>query len=154
MHRTSSRAAGPFLQVAARAFPVDHVLLRPLCANLIQGTSGGSLLLTDIEELPFIVQECLMDLLDDLQRTSHRALAPLRLIAGTTVALGDRIAAGTFADILFYRLNVIHLVVKTPAPDWTGVPCLPAQPAADAIREGRQQRAGAAQALDIPWRSS
>jgi two-component system response regulator GlrR len=124
VHRASSRAAAAFLQIAARAFPADPGLLTPLCANLMQATSGGSLLLADVENLPPIVQERLMDVLDDLQRTGSRAVGPMRLIAGTTVSLRDRIAAGTFADILFYRLNVIHVVVKTLAPDRTGVPCL------------------------------
>jgi DNA-binding NtrC family response regulator len=29
--------------------------------------------------------------------------------SGTTVSLLDRIAAGTFSERVFYRLNIIHL---------------------------------------------
>src|SRR4029078_7961200 len=37
----------------------------------------------------------------------------VRLISGTTVSLLDRIAAGTFSEQLFYRLNIIHLTVAS-----------------------------------------
>jgi len=36
----------------------------------------------------------------------------VRLIAGTTVALRERVADSAFSERLFYRLNVIHVSVK------------------------------------------
>jgi DNA-binding NtrC family response regulator len=68
----------------------------------------------DVEEMPSAVQ----DVLDELLSEPPFARAPsaaVRLITGTTVSLFDRIAADRFSERLFYRLNVIHIVV----PDGT-----------------------------------
>ncbi len=37
-------------------------------------------------------------------------------MAGTTVSLSERIEDGTFSERLFYRLNIIHVVMKVAAP--------------------------------------
>src|SRR5688500_9832153 len=37
------------------------------------------------------------------------SLTRVRLISGTTVSRVGRVAAGTFSERLFYRLNIIHL---------------------------------------------
>jgi len=39
-----------------------------------------------------------------------------RLISGTSHWLMDRVASKQFREDLFYRLNVIHLVLPTPVP--------------------------------------
>src|SRR5581483_8234424 len=62
-----------------------------------------------VEEMPQTVQDTLIELLDGLEFT-RRPCDAVRLISGTTVSLLDRIAAGTFSDRLFYRLNIIHLM--------------------------------------------
>ena len=72
--------------------------------------------MTDVEQMPAFVQNRLVETLDCLQA----ALEPtcrVRLLAGTTTALYERIADGTFAERLFYRLNTIHLVGKNGAGD-------------------------------------
>ena len=56
------------------------------------------------------MQEALIDLLAGLE-SARRPSAAVRLISGTTVALLDRVAGGTFSERLFYRLNIIHLTV-------------------------------------------
>lgn len=78
---------------------------------LLDAAICGSLLMIDIDEMPVLVQELLLDLLAELQSAGARSAA-VRLIAGTTVSLVDRVAVGAFSERLFYRLNVIHLVVK------------------------------------------
>jgi DNA-binding NtrC family response regulator len=64
--------------------------------------------------MPAIVQDALIDMLAGLQ-SARRPSAAVRLISGTTVSLLERVAAGTFSDQLFYRLNTIHLMA-TDAP--------------------------------------
>ena len=59
-----------------------------------------------------------IDLLGGLQ-SARMSSAAARLISGTTVSLLDRVAAGTFSERLFYRLNIIHLVAGAGAPDVT-----------------------------------
>jgi transcriptional regulator of aromatic amino acid metabolism len=40
----------------------------------------------------------------------------VRLMAGTTVSIRDRIADGAFSERLFYRLNIIHVLKDVPTP--------------------------------------
>ena len=118
IHAASDRAAFPFVRVAAATLPVDAAVLTERCADLLDTARGGSLLLTDVEQMPAFVQNQFVETFDCL----HAALEPtcrVRLLAGTTTALYERIADGTFAERLFYRLNIIHLVDKNGAGNGT-----------------------------------
>jgi len=90
-------------------------LLSERCSALLEASTGGSMLMTDVEEMPASVQGLLVQLLADLQ-SARAPSAAVRVISGTTVSLLDRIAAGTFSERLFYRLNLLHLVVRSSAP--------------------------------------
>lgn len=114
IHAASCCAASPFVRAWAGGLPIEAGMLRDTCAGLLDAAVSGSLLLTNVEDLPAIVQDGLVEMLAELQR-ARAPSAPVRLIAGTSVALCDRIAAGTFSERLFYRLNIIHLVVKNGA---------------------------------------
>jgi DNA-binding NtrC family response regulator len=115
IHGASLRADFPFLRVSAGGFPIDPVMLRVTCARLLDTASGGSVFITDIEDLPPIVQDLLVELLGNLQFARAPSDA-VRVMTGTAVSLLDRIAAGMFSERLFYRLNLIHLVVPDDAP--------------------------------------
>jgi DNA-binding NtrC family response regulator len=67
------------------------------------------MLINAVEEMPWVVQNALIELLAGFELT-RRPSAAVRLISGTTVSLVDRVAAGTFSEQLFYRLNIIHLM--------------------------------------------
>jgi Sigma-54 interaction domain len=112
IHAAGVRAALPFVQTWACDFPIDRQMLGATCSSLLDTATGGSVLISDVEEMPRIVQDTLMELLADLELA--RAPLPLvRLIAGTTVSLLDRVEAGTFSDRLFYRLNTIHVLAES-----------------------------------------
>jgi hypothetical protein len=52
--------------------------------------------------------------------TDRAALAPFEEQSshrGTTVSLLDQVAAGTFSERLFYRLNIIHLMAEDGSPE-------------------------------------
>jgi DNA-binding NtrC family response regulator len=112
IHRTSFRATAPFVRVRTGTLPIEPRMLRETCSALLDAAPGGSMLMTDVEEMPASVQGVLADLLAELQSARARSAA-VRLISGTTVPLLDRIAAGTFSERLFYRLNLLHLVAET-----------------------------------------
>lgn len=114
IHAASDRAAFPFVRAAAATLPIDAAVLTGRCADLLDTARGGSLLLTDVEQMPAFVQNRLVDTFDGLQAALEPACR-VRLLAGTTTALYERIADGTFAERLFYRLNIIHLVAKNGA---------------------------------------
>jgi DNA-binding NtrC family response regulator len=114
IHAASARAASPFVLVAAASLPGDAALLTETCADLLDTASGGSLLLTDVEDIPSTVQSRLIETFACLQ-AALKPKSRVRLMAGTTTILHERISDGTFSEQLFYRLNGIHVVVKN---DW------------------------------------
>jgi DNA-binding NtrC family response regulator len=111
IHAASARAASPFVQVAAATLPVDARGFTDTCASLLKEASGGSLLLHDVEDMHAINQNRLIETLVELQQNVGKRGLTVRLIAGTTASLGQCVATGTFSDRLFYRLNVIHVLV-------------------------------------------
>ena len=108
IHKLSSRRECPFVRVAAGKLPVEAALLRQTCARLLDRAGGGTIFIEDVEEMPPVVQAVLIELLAELESARDGAAA-IRLVSGTSVSLFDCVAAGTFAESLFYRLNIIHL---------------------------------------------
>jgi transcriptional regulator of aromatic amino acid metabolism len=108
VHGLSARWQRPFVCAQAADLPGEVDSLRDACAHLLNEAAGGTLFVNDIEAMSPDVQEVFLELLDDLH-ASGSAAAAVRLVSGTTVPLLDRVAAGAFAEWLFYRLNVIHL---------------------------------------------
>jgi DNA-binding NtrC family response regulator len=113
IHETGSRAHCRFLDIWAGDFPLTQQALREYCNSLLDRAPGGSLLIRAVEEMPPTVQNTLIELLAALEFT-RRPSDNIRLMFGTTVSLLERIAAGTFSDQLFYRMNIIHLMPMTP----------------------------------------
>jgi DNA-binding NtrC family response regulator len=110
IHAAGLRAAFPFVHVSSNALPTDAAQFSEACAGLFDAARGGSLLVTNVEAMPAVVQEYLIEAFVQLQAVSN-PLDAVRLIAGTTVILHDCIVAGTFSERLFYRLNIIHIVM-------------------------------------------
>ena len=109
IHGGGRRAQLPFLHKRACHLPIEPATLRDDCSRVRDAAAGGSLLISDVEDMPPVVQEALVELLAEFDSASHPS-ASVRLISGTTVSLFDRVVAGAFSARLFYRLNVIHLV--------------------------------------------
>ena len=114
IHAASDRAAFPLLLVPAATMPIDAAVLRETCAGLLDTARGGSLLLTDVEHLPVTVQGRLIDTIANLQAV-RQPTDRVRLIAGTTTSLYERISDGSFCERLFYQLNLIHVVFQNDA---------------------------------------
>jgi DNA-binding NtrC family response regulator len=104
IHAASGRGSFPFVLAAAATLPIDATVLVETCAGLLDTARGGSLLLTDVEQMLPSVQDGFMDMLARV-RTGR-----VRLMAGTTTSLYERIAGGTFSERLFYQLNIVHVV--------------------------------------------
>jgi DNA-binding NtrC family response regulator len=111
IHMASASAAAPFVLVRTAWLPSEPRRLRVSCSALLDAANGGSVLLSDVEEMPLGVQRVFFDVLAEL-RHERPPSAAVRLMSGTTVSLTDRIARGTFVEGLFYRLNVIHLMAE------------------------------------------
>jgi two-component system, NtrC family, C4-dicarboxylate transport response regulator DctD len=108
IHAASARATLPFVRTRAGDLPTDPGMLRDTCARLLDVAAGGSMLIDNVEEMPESVQFMVVEVLADLEY-ERLPSAAIRLISGTSVSLLDRVAAGTFSERLFYRLNAVHV---------------------------------------------
>jgi DNA-binding NtrC family response regulator len=102
-------APRPFIEQDAAALPSSPAAFTTRWRELTSEAAGGTLLLTDIEATPVPIQHALAEGLMFNARLDRAER--LRPIAGTTVRLFDRVVAGAFSQALFYRVNVIHLVI-------------------------------------------
>jgi PAS domain S-box-containing protein len=127
LHRLSSRAAKPFVEVNCGALPESLVeselfghepgaftgSLRTGKKGQFELANGGTIFLDEIGELPLPSQAKLLQVLDDkeirpLGGTSPRRL-DVRVICATNRNLHDCVAQGRFREDLLYRIEVIPL---------------------------------------------
>jgi two-component system, NtrC family, response regulator HydG len=128
VHFNSSRRDGPFVQLNCAA--ITETLLESELFGHEKGAftgadrrregrfhqaDGGSLFLDEVSEMPLSMQVKLLRVLQEREFTRVGGDAPVRvdvrLIAATNRHLPDLIAAGSFREDLYYRLNVVGLAV-------------------------------------------
>jgi DNA-binding NtrC family response regulator len=128
IHQWSPHAAGPL--VAANCAGLPESLIESELFGHTKGAftgasqsrqgyfraaHGGTLFLDEIGELPLHVQPKLLRALESGQITPVGSDAPLqvdtRLIAATNRDLGKEVLEGRFREDLYYRINVIELIV-------------------------------------------
>ena len=128
IHLASPRKAGPFVAVNCGAIPRD-LLESELFGHSKGAFTGatserkgrflqadkGTLFLDEIAELPLDLQTRLLRVLQEkvLEPVGSERSFPLnvRVLAATNQALEARVQAGQFRQDLFYRLNVVPLVI-------------------------------------------
>jgi hypothetical protein len=124
IHGRSLRRAGPLVVLDSRALDPDTQFeaigraqgsLPDLGA--IDSSRGGTLLLLHLEKMPLETQERLCRF---LECRDSRDPAAYRVIAATNRAFAH-VQAGDIREDLFYRLNVIHIVVGAGVDDRGGV---------------------------------
>jgi DNA-binding NtrC family response regulator len=128
LHVGGARRGGPFVAVNCAAIPAQ-LLESELFGHekgaftdahrakrgLFEEAHGGTLFLDEIGHLPLALQGKLLRALDERRvrpvgATQDRAV-DVRIIAATHVELRGAVARGEFREDLFYRLNVVHLVL-------------------------------------------
>jgi hypothetical protein len=110
VHAATFNARAPLVAFHAASFFNQRVPFASQWAGLMDAGRGGSIFITAIEEMPSAAQLLFTESLSALRET--RPTHAPRLMAGTTVSLLDRVTSGEFSEELFYRLNMIHLLVR------------------------------------------
>ena len=128
IHRQSGRAKGPFVPVNCSAIPADlmeseffgHVrgAFSGAVADtlgLFRSAHGGTLFLDEVAELSPTLQGKLLRVIQDKEirpvgSTKTHAVS-VRMIAATNKNLEAVVQNGSFRQDLFYRLNVVRIVV-------------------------------------------
>jgi DNA-binding NtrC family response regulator len=128
IHRLSSRAKGPFIPVNCSAIPSDlleseffgHVrgAFSGAVADalgLFRGAHEGTIFLDEIAELPPALQVKLLRVLQELQvrpvGSTKAYPVDVRVIAATNRNLEQAMLQNAFRQDLFYRLNVIRIML-------------------------------------------
>ncbi|HUU35883.1 MAG TPA: sigma-54 dependent transcriptional regulator [Vicinamibacterales bacterium] len=142
VHAHSARAAKPFVAVNCAGLP--ETLLESELFGHVKGSftgayrdkqgklemaDGGTLFLDEVGEMTLRMQGLLLRFLEtgELQKVGAdraRATVNIRVIAATNRNLRELIAQQIFREDLFYRLNVIHLVVPPLRERRTDIPDL------------------------------
>jgi DNA-binding NtrC family response regulator len=128
IHRLSARGKGPFIPVNCSAIPRDlleseffgHVrgAFSGAVADalgLFRGANEGTIFLDEIAELPPELQVKLLRVLQEMQvrpvGSTKAYPVDVRIIAATNRNLEQAMNTGAFRQDLFYRLNVIRIVL-------------------------------------------
>ncbi len=128
IHYHSPRSRHPFVEINCAAIPANlleselfghergaftgAVAAKP---GLFELADGGTIFLDEIGHLPIELQPKLLRALESREirrvggQTSRRV--DIRVIGATHVDLAQAVAGGAFREDLYYRLNVVHLVL-------------------------------------------
>jgi two-component system, NtrC family, response regulator AlgB len=126
IHARSPRFAAPFITVHCPSLSAEllesemfgHV--RGAFTGAVQDTvgkvavaEGGTLFLDEVGDLPLALQPKLLRLLQEKRYErvgdTHTRVSNTRVLAATNRDLAASVAAGTFREDLYYRLNVIEV---------------------------------------------
>jgi two-component system response regulator AtoC len=167
IHLEGARRERPFMQVNCAALP-EHLLESELFGHergsftdahtqkrgLFETAEGGTVMLDEIGDLPAGGQAKLLRLLEN--KTFRRVggvtelHADVRIIAATNVNLEERVGEGRFRADLFFRLNVVRVVVPPLRAHLDDVPTLAAHFIARYNQELKRQVAGVSpQAMEL-----
>jgi two-component system nitrogen regulation response regulator NtrX len=128
IHRRSPRAQGPFVEVNCAAIPselIESELFGHMKGSFtgaiadrpgkFEQADGGTLFLDEIGDMSLAAQAKVLRVLEDNELTriggAKRIAVDVRVLAATNKDLPAEITAGRFREDLFYRLNVVPIMV-------------------------------------------
>jgi len=137
LHGWSQRASAPFVVVSAANMTPERVeeelfgveeagdLVR---TGLLEQAHGGTLFLDEIADMPMATQARILRVLTDQSFTrvggTRLVKVDVRVVSATSRDLTEQIAAGRFREDLYYRLNVVPVVLPSLAQRREDIPPL------------------------------
>ena len=130
IHRSSPRAEKPLLTLHCAAIP-ETLMESELFGHesgaftgalkrrqgIFERADGGTVFLDEVGDIPLTVQAKLVRVLEEMQFTRVGGTAPLtadiRMVAATHADLEKVILEGTFREDLYYRLNVVPIILPS-----------------------------------------
>jgi len=173
IHRSSRRATAPFIAVNCGAIP-EGLLESELFGHrkgsftgatqdrrgLFQAAEGGTLFLDEVGDMPLALQVKLLRAIEEraIRPVGANSTIPIdvRILSATHRKIEERIAAGEFREDLYYRLNVVRLVIPPLAERREDIPLLAGHFLARlGERYGRERIALSPEAMEVliaaPW---
>lgn len=142
IHKKSKRASGPFIVFSPSdmtATRIQHELFRDAeeyennsaisfdkRLSVLEEANNGTLYIDDVDALPLIVQNKLLKFLKDqiLLRNGKQIPLDVRIITSTVKDLQSNIDVGVFRQDLYYRLNVVPIMIPTLTERKEDIPML------------------------------
>ena len=137
LHGWSNRANAPFVIVSAARMTPERVeeelfgveeggdLVRP---GLLEQAHGGTLFLDEIADMPVATQARILRVLTDQSFSriggTRIVKVDVRVVSATARDLTQEIAEGRFREDLYYRLNVVPVVLPALAERREDIPSL------------------------------
>ncbi|GAA0663149.1 two-component system nitrogen regulation response regulator NtrX [Sphingomonas insulae] len=137
LHGWSSRAQAPFVIVSAARMTPERVeeelfgveeggdLVRP---GLLEQAHGGTLFLDEIADMPVATQARILRVLTDQSFSriggTRIVKVDVRVVSATSRDLTHEIAEGRFREDLYYRLNVVPVLIPALAERREDIPAL------------------------------
>ena len=129
IHYSSKRGEGPFIKLNCAALPENLVEAelfgyekgaftdaKKTNRGRFELADGGTLLLDEISEMPMNLQAKLLRVIQEREfervGSSHTISVDVRIIATSNSNLKEYIRNGRFREDLFYRLNVIPIIIS------------------------------------------
>jgi two-component system response regulator PilR (NtrC family) len=130
IHHQGSRASGPFVALNCGAIP-ETLMESELFGyrkgaftgadndreGVFQSATGGTLFLDEVADLPLSMQVKLLRALQEKKvrrvGSNQEEAVDVRIVSATHQDLGKLVEAGQFRQDLYYRLNVIELVMPS-----------------------------------------
>ena len=121
IHLASPRASQSFVAINCAALCPQNSLAQLFGSTdnqgYLQSAAGGTLLLDEVQELPLEIQGALMRFIEqgEVQTSGQLNSVDVRILAASNADMLQMIAADSFRSDLYYRLNVVPVLLPTLA---------------------------------------